>query len=162
MFIDLGCMENCFFKSRFVKFVRSYGVKQNCLFSWLNSHMAMDKLFAIKKCVFLVLIGCIAQLGVAQEKNLQQATEENFRYHYKTELYKQFPTFPRYINTGDRFADEKDFEARCWSWIKTHPEYNAFLVSKMDRNPQFNTAGLSVQPVSTGKGGDGITPKIQK
>ena len=124
--------------------------------------LTMDKLSAIKKCVFLLATSCSALFAFAQEKNLQQVTEERFKHHYQTDLYKQFLTFPKYINTGDRFADEKDFEARCWSWIKTHPEYNAFLVSKMDRNPQFNSADFSVQPVATGKGADGITPRIQK
>ncbi len=135
---------------------------QKCIFLHKIDSMTMDNFFGCRKFLFSLLFGTGVLIAQAQEPNLQQSTEAKFKLQYKVDLYQQFPSFPKYIESGNRENDEKDFEVRAWSWMKTHPEYNAFLVSKMNRNPQYNSESSEVQPTTSGKGGDGITPKIQK
>jgi len=124
----------------------------------------MDNFSALKKIIFAFSVIYGINSIQAQEKNLQKVTEYNFKQQYNVDIYEQFPTFPKYISTGNKELDDKDFETRGWAWVKTHPEYNTFLVSKLNRNPVYNSSANStnVQPASTGKGGDGITPKVQK
>jgi hypothetical protein len=113
---------------------------QKCIFLHKIDSMTMDNFFGCRKFLFSLLFGTGVLIAQAQEPNLQQSTEAKFKLQYKVDL----------------------FQVRAWSWMKTHPEYNAFLVSKMNRNPQYNSESSEVQPTTSGKGGDGITPKIQK
>jgi hypothetical protein len=77
-----------------------------------------------------LLLSVIATLFLnnllAQEKNIQERLEENFKKLYRVDLYSRFPTFPKFTDP-DVNRDEKIFLEKCNLWIASHPEFNEFL-----------------------------------
>ncbi len=82
----------------------------------------MNNFYSIKKILFAIALLFSVNLIQAQEKNLQQQLEQQFRENYKVELYEKFPTFPK-AGTNDT----NQFLEACKAWIIAHPEYNNFL-----------------------------------
>ncbi len=121
----------------------------------------MEKLSAVRKIGFSLILSAIGFAVFAQEKNLAQETDENFRLHYKVGLYEQFPTFPKYIGTGNKTADDKDFEKRGWDWVAANPEYREFIIKQLDRQAVQFQAGAGASPATPSTGSRGIQ-KIQK